>query len=504
MLNKKIIEYTLEEFRVFIEDEENPKTKVFVKNLKNNLRNNKMRYYITLLVIYNFFWESKVAYQKLNEQVGGELNDASKTPTVTDYFKPGFGSGSGSVSKDIRDNDENINGKKINYILDLIKNKYCIEGKEENVDIIKNLIFGEEVNRLMDEAKKNDIEDSIKEWIDNGATQIILTGAPGTGKTRLAKKIAEDIGTELSWKDDKEIKYEFVQFHPSYDYTDFIEGIRPVEKREKIEFQKLDGTFKKFCRYVAEKNTEEENKGRKYFFIIDEINRADLSKVFGELMYCLESDKRGMENKIQTQYQNIPTYFTEADCEKIKKIREENKKAKDIFEDGFYIPENVIIIGTMNDIDRSVESMDFALRRRFLWKEIKVEIDILKDSLKEILYPGSNDTLSNNIIEEIAKRIDNLNSKVIDKQPGLDRHYYISQGQFSSLPETILDKLPKTLSDESSINEFMEAVFELRLESLLYEYVRGEGSEETFTKKCKNELIISSEKDNDTDSVNHD
>ena len=375
---------------------------------------------------------------------------------------------------------------------------------EELKEKLKEILVG---IGMSNEPKSKNIKKEIEDMIANGAPQIILTGAPGTGKTRLAKEIAEDIGTELSWKDNEIIKYELVQFHPSYDYTDFIEGIRPVEKGEKIEFQKLDGTFKKFCRYVAENNTKEENKGRKYFFIIDEINRADLSKVFGELMYCLESDKRGEKNKIQTQYQNIPTYFTETDCEKIKKIREENKNAgdvsegkSDVFEDGFYIPENVIIIGTMNDIDRSVESMDFALRRRFLWKEIIVEKEVLKDSLKDIL-----NTCSDEIIEEIAKRIDDLNINVIAKQPGLDRHYYISQGQFSSLPETILDKLPKQYSDgsSSSINEFMEAVFELRLESLLYEYVRGEGSEDTFIGDCKKALGIDNEK-NDTNSVNHD
>lgn len=326
-------------------------------------------------------------------------------------------------------------------------------------------------------AKEKNMKEKIEGWIREGAKQIILTGAPGTGKTRLAKEIATEMGT----------KYELVQFHPSYDYTDFIEGLRPVtvkvgddKNNEKIEFRKLDGTFKKFCRSVVEKNAEDKKNGtdisNKYFFIIDEINRSDLSKVFGELMYCLESDKRGEENKIQTQYQNLTTYF----------IDEQSKE--DIFKEGFYIPENVIIIGTMNDIDRSVESMDFALRRRFLWYEVEVEKGLLKNSLKTIL------NLKEDIINEIVERVNGLNTEVIGKEPGLGKHFFISQGQFANLPQSILNSLTDDNSDdiEKKVDNFMEKVYELRLRSLLYEYVRGEGNEneKTFLEKCKSKLIV--------------
>lgn len=332
------------------------------------------------------------------------------------------------------------------------------------------------------------MKEKIEGWIEEGAKQIILTGAPGTGKTRLAKEIATEMGK----------KYELVQFHPSYDYTDFIEGLRPVtvgddKNNEKIEFRKLDGTFKKFCRFVAEKNKEDADTNKniedtKYFFIIDEINRSDLSKVFGELMYCLESDKRGEENKIKTQYQNLPTYFMD----------EPGKE--DIFKDGFYIPENVIIIGTMNDIDRSVESMDFALRRRFLWYEVEVEKELLEESLNAIL------NFDKDVIDEIVKRVNNLNGVINESEWGLGKHFFISQGQFANLPQSILNSLTDDNSDdiEKKVNNFMEKVFELRLRSLLYEYVRGEGNEATFLEECKKALKLIKESNTQADTEEKD
>ena len=235
-----------------------------------------------------------------------------------------------------------------------------------------------------------DIEEESKDLIKNGdIRQIIFTGAPGTGKTYIAKKIAEELvadGLGAKLPNDKE--YEFVQFHPSYDYTDFVEGLRPIQQStgSNIEFAKMDGIFKKFCREVVKLNEKNEENAEDskllYFFIIDEINRADLSKVFGELMYCLEKDKRGAENRVNTQYQNLPTYV----YDKKNKQTEPIDSDKDKFDDGFYIPENVVIIGTMNDIDRSVESMDFALRRRFEWKEFVVNQDLLKDAFRSPVY----------------------------------------------------------------------------------------------------------------------
>lgn len=340
-----------------------------------------------------------------------------------------------------------------------------------------------EETKSIDTGNTESTKNQIKNLIQKGATQIILTGAPGTGKTRMAKEIAGS-------------HYKLVQFHPSYDYTDFVEGLRPVEEEGKMVFRKVDGIFKEFCRKVVDKGEEDE----KYFFLIDEINRADLSKVFGELMFCLETDKRGKDNAIQTQYQNLPTYDIKG-----KKYYGEDE-SEDVFKDGFYIPKNVIIIGTMNDIDRSVESMDFALRRRFIWKEIDVDEVLLKDSLTEIINLHYKQIAQEAKPEEVAKKlaehIMNLNSTLDDKRYNLGKHYYISQGQFANLPENIIEtavkagKKVKGKGEEAEVEaiakSLLEAVWNLRLNSLLYEYIRGEGNEENFVKSCHETLLVPS------------
>ena len=354
-------------------------------------------------------------------------------------------------------------------------------------DVYRMLGINITTNQKENSVKESkDNADELKNLISNGATQIILTGAPGTGKTRMAKKVAEELNDK---------NYEFVQFHPSYDYTDFVEGLRPIEDKDKdgnttMVFRKVDGIFKKFCRDVAVQNEEDKNnKKKKYFFLIDEINRADLSKVFGELMFCLETDKRGKGNAVQTQYQNLPTYDV-----KEKKYYGENE---DIFANGFYIPENVIIIGTMNDIDRSVESMDFALRRRFIWKEVEVDEKLLQNSLTAMLteYTDKNneklftDDNARDVAKGITFYIMNLN-KVLRGDSRFGKHYFISQGQFANLPENVIEYAANAGEAEDIAMSLIESVWNLRLESLLYEYIRGEGDEQDFVKECKNELGI--------------
>ena len=223
-----------------------------------------------------------------------------------------------------------------------------IEWKEDNKKKVLSLLNGSNVSNVQNgKGGSNNMGKDVNKIIEDAILsnkQVIFTGAPGTGKTFSVREYVKD-------KD-----YKFVQFHPSYDYSDFVEGLRPVviDGQEDPTFVRMDGIFKEFCRHIVEENHNEKN----YYFIVDEINRADLAKVFGELMFGLEESYRGEKNRIQTQYKNLVTY-------KINNAGKAEPIEKDVFKDGFYIPENLYFIGTMNDIDRSVDSMDFALRRRF-------------------------------------------------------------------------------------------------------------------------------------------
>lgn len=164
-----------------------------------------------------------------------------------------------------------------------------------------------------------DTYNTLKELLE-AKYNVILQGAPGVGKTFAAKRLAYSI---MGQKDTSRVA--MVQFHQSYSYEDFIQGYRP----SKDGFELENGTFYKFC-----KEAEEDNE-RPYFFIIDEINRGNLSKILGELMMLIEKDKRG--EKIKLLYSN----------------------------EWFTVPQNVRIIGMMNTADRSLALMDYALRRRF-------------------------------------------------------------------------------------------------------------------------------------------
>ena len=240
-----------------------------------------------------------------------------------------------------------------------------------------------------------DISDTTADCIDllRVNKNIVLTGAPGTGKTYLAEEIARGMGA----------RSEVVQFHPSYDYTDFVEGLRPVMIGGQVGFQYEKGIFKKFCEEAI--NTPYKD----HVFIIDEINRGELPKIFGELFSAIDSGYRGSHKKINTQYQNI-----------IPEI--------DIFKGGFYVPENVYIIGTMNDIDRGVETIDFAIRRRFAWKAIGV------NDRKEMLY------VLGDMQEEAERRMDNLNKAILQNE-NLTEDYQIGAAYFMKLREIDIEHL---------------------------------------------------------------
>lgn len=320
---------------------------------------------------------------------------------------------------------------------------------------------------LIKQYTSSKTEEKVKAAFLNGSKQVILTGAPGTGKTYSAKEIAshdEEAGSIDV--DGKASNYYFVQFHPSFDYTDFVEGLRPIQLKEDQNptFVRMDGIFKSFCRIAASKIDD----GLKYYFIIDEINRADLSKVFGELMYCLEY--RGPEGKVKTQYHNLDTFVnTENGPEKIK-------LDDDIFKDGFYIPENVYIIGTMNDIDRSVESFDFALRRRFKWIEV-MTADVNEDILSSFISDADN-------LKQVLSKLTALNDYIADPENGmgLSEAYQIGAAYFKHIETAVGGKFSSKV-----IN-----VYRNEVEATLKEYVRGRDQHSiiNFLEECRNKFGI--------------
>ncbi|MCY7079500.1 AAA family ATPase [Streptococcus oralis subsp. tigurinus] len=262
---------------------------------------------------------------------------------------------------------------------------------------------------------------------------LILRGAHGTGKTYLAKEIAKEL------TDGNEDQIEFVQFHPSYDYTDFVEGLRPILVNDgQINFGLQDGIFKKFCQKArdAKKTGGQDN----FVFIIDEINRGEISKIFGELFFSIDPGYRGERGSVSTQYANLH----ETD-------------------DKFYIPENVYIIGTMNDIDRSVDTFDFAMRRRFRFVEVTAESQVAMLDKELDIHA-----------EEAKTRLRNLNAAIENVQE-LSSHYHIGPSYFLKLKDVDFD---------------YELLWSDYIKPLLEDYLRGsyEESETLATLKKAFEL----------------
>lgn len=386
--------------------------------------------------------------------------------------------------------------------------------------------FNELIIQWNEEQKSIQEMKQIQPYIDllKSSKNIILTGAPGTGKSFLAKQIAKQlIGVKTDEELEESGQFNFVQFHPSYDYTDFVEGLRPTPPDENgiIGFELKNGVFKEFCKKALDveavniqkiddfsisgyeqylnalglnsktinnyrlrieqllgkkeitskkeiveleiyksldeicdnldsiKDFDDSNKMHRQFtssvsnlinfrnslltnkksssktkpdfvFVIDEINRGEISKIFGELFFSIDPSYRGKKGSVKTQYSNL------------------HNDEKEVF----YVPENVYIIGSMNDIDRSVESFDFAMRRRFTWIEITAE--------------QSADNM--NLPQDIKEKMLNLN-KQISETDGLNPSYHIGAAYF--------------LDSNGNARRDIDNIWNLRIEPLLKEYLRG-------------------------------
>ncbi len=220
--------------------------------------------------------------------------------------------------------------------------------------------------------EKTGLDDKkLKRWLHtvNRKGQAIICGSPGTGKTFLAEKIAEYLIGDYGFS-------ELVQFHPAYSYEDFIQGIRPQSQEGKLTYPLVPGRFLEFCKKA-------ESYQDTCVLIIDEINRANLAQVFGELMYLLEYRDR-----------EIP-------------LASGNR---------FRIPENVRIIGTMNTADRSIANIDYALRRRFAFLELRPNYEILRRHYH----------LKKDFVEKLINILKQLNQAIADKNYEIGISFFLT------------------------------------------------------------------------------
>lgn len=334
------------------------------------------------------------------------------------------------------------------------------------------------------------LSNKIDELISRGDKNIILTGAPGTGKTFACQSYAREQVSNFIYENNLEkaegkqsayltVDYfiKTVQFHPGYDYSDFIEGLRPKKVDSNIIYDRKDGIFKDFCRQVVEfnKNHKYANlaESAKFFFIIDEINRGEVSKIFGEAFSMIENDKRApvdsksedVSNKVDTQYSSLI-----------------EDKDNDPFQHGFYIPENVYILATMNEIDRSLEAMDFAFRRRFSWLTVEVE-----DTLNEIIVNSVLDACTNSVSKNMSEIEDSFNklNELIKKNLGSD--YMLGGSYLTSLKN----------SSKTSVKTLKEELWNNHLEPIIKDYIKGS---EDKIEDYKSKFVDSKKEDSKNDA----
>ena len=319
--------------------------------------------------------------------------------------------------------------------------------------------FWEKMSKLLSIVAINEDQSirNTEELLSTGNQAIILWGPPGTSKTYTAEMLVKSMLETESLEDVKFPKqsekgcYELVQFHPNYAYEDFIGGIAPQVTGNTLAYTLKEGVFKKFCDQ-ANKNT-----GKKYIFIIDEINRADLSSVFGELLYALEKRGQGV---------SIPN-FTENDYK-------------------FVIPQNVYLIGTMNNVDKSLVSFDLALRRRFSFVKMMPDLSVLDTMLTG--YSVSKDVTNSVEVENLVAyigRCEDLNNRIRTSQTlGLNENYQIGQAYFMKIKDFLPDVENEGYVKITTLE--LEKLWEYHLLPLIEEYLGARAEDVDVKRKLEN------------------
>ena len=380
----------------------------------------------------------------------------------------------------------------------------------ERINLYKSILNGTYEKKKETSVMNKNINNYIEKL--EKSKNLILRGAPGTGKTYLARQIAN----MLTGGNEEQI--DFVQFHPSYDYTDFVEGLRPVSNdNSQISFELQDGIFKKFCQKAneAQKTGGQDNFDEAWNAYLEYVNNRDEKERLTDFSYLTVNSRNNFNVNYESKSQGtvltksyVYELYKDENYLKQTYYRSQGKKVLETLRKKFglkdyispteidtdknfvfiideinrgeiskiFIPENVYIIGTMNDIDRSVDTFDFAMRRRFRFVEITAESQL--GMLDKLLGDGA---------EEAKIRLRNLNA-AIEKVEELNSHYHVGPSYFLKLQEVGFD---------------YELLWSDYIKPLLEDYLRGSYEEvetlETLKKafdKTSNEQTNQSITDN--------